>query len=379
MRMLEKEPDERWPTMDDVVAVCGRPSLRHDDPIRSEMITLARAGPEWRLLTDIDTPTSPIALAKARTRPLVSAPRRTWRRWWGLGAVAIAVALWWAAPWRSLRGPTAPAADTVIARAPGTPLVAETGVVRSPPESLAARGTPPVARRRSEPTAPRRTPPSAAADQSLLRPDGARREDSIVSSLRSAALAALRRAVVAGATPAELARGDTVYRGADSLATAGRPSEAMVPFVTATSLWSEAERLSHARAARDSARPAPSATGHPPPAPPADPRGQIELAIAEYARALESRDLGQVRRAYPGLTVAQQQGWQDFFKSVRTLKATLSVTSVSVSDGSADVSVMGVYEFANATTGRLERRPVTFRAILVAEPVPPAWRLSVVR
>jgi hypothetical protein len=153
----------------------------------------------------------------------------------------------------------------------------------------------------------------------------------------------------------------------------------MVPFVTATSLWSEAERLSHARAARDSARPAPSATGHPPPAPPADPRGQIELAIAEYARALESRDLGQVRRAYPGLTVAQQQGWQDFFKSVRTLKATLSVTSVSVSDGSADVSVIGVYEFANATTGRLERRPVTFRAILVAEPVPPAWRLSVVR
>jgi len=44
MRMLEKEPDQRWPTMDDVVAVCGRPSLRHDDPIRRDMITLARAG-----------------------------------------------------------------------------------------------------------------------------------------------------------------------------------------------------------------------------------------------------------------------------------------------------------------------------------------------
>src|SRR5437773_185472 len=28
MRMLEKEPEVRWPTMDDVVAVCGRPSLR---------------------------------------------------------------------------------------------------------------------------------------------------------------------------------------------------------------------------------------------------------------------------------------------------------------------------------------------------------------
>src|SRR5947207_965212 len=34
MRMLEKDPAQRWPSMDDVVAVCGRPSLRHDDPIR---------------------------------------------------------------------------------------------------------------------------------------------------------------------------------------------------------------------------------------------------------------------------------------------------------------------------------------------------------
>src|SRR5438552_17129500 len=39
MRMLEKDPARRWPSMDDIVAVCGRPSLRHDDPVRGEMIT----------------------------------------------------------------------------------------------------------------------------------------------------------------------------------------------------------------------------------------------------------------------------------------------------------------------------------------------------
>src|SRR5213594_1979169 len=33
MRMLEKAPGDRWPTLDDVVACCGRPSLRRDDPI----------------------------------------------------------------------------------------------------------------------------------------------------------------------------------------------------------------------------------------------------------------------------------------------------------------------------------------------------------
>src|SRR6059058_1014767 len=65
MRMLQKDPAGRWPTMDDVVAVCGRPSLRHDDPIRQEMSTLARgtaqpAGPK--------TPTSPIVMSRVRTR-----------------------------------------------------------------------------------------------------------------------------------------------------------------------------------------------------------------------------------------------------------------------------------------------------------------------
>src|SRR5213596_417504 len=66
MRMLEKEPARRWPNMDDVVAVCGRPSLRHDDPIRREMITLAQSGVRH---AGPKTPTSPIALSRVRTRP----------------------------------------------------------------------------------------------------------------------------------------------------------------------------------------------------------------------------------------------------------------------------------------------------------------------
>ena len=189
-------------------------------------------------------------------------------------------------------------------------------------------------------------------------------------SLRTTALAAMRRALETGATPAELARGDAVLRGAESLAAEGRLPEAMVQFVTATSLWTEAERLARARPTRDTA---PSAVA----AAPADPRGPIELVVAEYARALESRDLGQVRRAYPGLTAAQQQGWQDFFRSVRTLRASLTVTTMTVADGAADVIVSGVYEYENATTGRVERRPVTFRATLVAESA--GWRLSAIR
>jgi len=56
MRMLEKDPARRWPSMDDIVAVCGRPSLRHDDPVRGEMITLAKAGAGSALMAELKTP-----------------------------------------------------------------------------------------------------------------------------------------------------------------------------------------------------------------------------------------------------------------------------------------------------------------------------------
>jgi len=262
-------------------------------------------------------------------------------------------------------------ADTVATPAPVAPLAAETAAVRSRPESTSA------APRRTRSTARRSTEPPA--------PAGALRggEDSVARSLRTAALAAMSRALGARATPAELASADSVFRGGESLAAEGRLSEAMVRFVTATSLWAEAERLARARAAVESTRsraaepPAPAAPPPSAPAPPPDPRPQIEQAIAEYARALESRDLGEVRRAYPGLTPAQQQGWKEFFQSVRALRVSLTVTALNVAGGTADAVVSGVYEYQNATTGRAERRPATFRVTLVGEPS--GWRLSAIR
>src|SRR6058998_2219989 len=92
MRMLEKDPALRWPSMDDVVAACGRPSLRHDDPVRSEMITLAKAGGPSRLLAHVKTPTSPIPPARPPTRSTAAvAPpgRRARRVWSGLAAVGL--------------------------------------------------------------------------------------------------------------------------------------------------------------------------------------------------------------------------------------------------------------------------------------------------
>jgi serine/threonine protein kinase len=382
MRMLEKDPPRRWPSMDDIVAVCGRPSLRHDDPVRGEMITLAKAGAGSALMAELKTPTSPLVLSKPQTHAATVAlphARAGSRLWWGLGGlggVAVAAAIWWLAPWRSSQTSRTPALppprDTASVALANRAAAPDTASVRPAPVPAPTR-----APRPSRGRVP--APPPAAATESAARSAVAQRDDSLLRSLRARAATAMSRAIEAGATPVDLARGDTVFKGAESLATQNRLPEAMVQLATAASLWADAERQSRARAARDSqARRA----AEPPPAPaatpgPVDPRPDIQKVIDDYARALESRDMSQVRRAYPGLTSAQQQSWQDFFKSTRNLKAGLTVTAVHLSGLTAEAIVSGIYEYDNASTGRAERRPVTFRAVLVVEPT--GWRLTTIR
>jgi len=367
MRMLEKDPAQRWASMDDVVAVCGRPSLRHDDPIRREMITLAhgtgrKVGPK--------TPTSPIALSRVRTRPTIR------RRRWVLPAVALTVAVlalgvWWASPWspRARRAGQPPAAvrDSV-----SVPVAARIDSSRS----VVTPQPPP-------PQSPPRQAPVTAG-----RSVAAQRDDSVIGSLRANALQAEQRASVAGASPADLSGGQAAFASAESLASAHRVSQAMMQFATAASLWADAERASRARSARDTEARRVAETPAPLPPPPpsvvvvppsvaADPRPDIQKVIADYATAIESQDIEQVRRGYPGITAAQQGSWQTFFDRVRNLKATLSIANLTITGASADATVNGVYEYDNASTGRAERRPVTFRATLGRDAN--GWRITAIR
>ena len=377
MRMLEKDPQARWPSMDDVVAVCGRPSLRRDDPVRGEMITLALAGgPSAR--DQLRTPTSPIVLSRPRGRsvaPTVVTGRRRARLWWGVAAVVAAgsLVLWRVGPWRTTSPPRSAAVDTAPR---GTAVVPAETV--APPVGLAPAAKTPAPRQPPRARAPV-TPPREAAPESAAQAAVAQREESLVQSLRARALAALSRAIEVGATPADLARGDTAFKGAESLAAQRRGQEAMVQLATAASLWAEAERAARSRAKIDTVKPrAPEQLAAPAPSPaPRDPRPDIQRVIDIYARALESRDVDQVRHAYPGLTAGQQQSWKGFFESVRNLKADLTVTAVSYSGASAEAIVSGVYAYDNSSTGRAERRPVTFRAILAVDST--GWRLTMIR
>src|SRR2546425_101161 len=380
MRMLAKDPAGRWPSMDDVVAVCGRPSLRHDDPVRGEMITLARAGGRSPALAHIKTPTSPLALSNAQPHAApVAAPSRQGgpRLWWalgaGAGAVVVAAALWWVGPWR-----TATPRDTGAAAGPAR-APAETSVVAAPPPPPALPATPtqmkrPVAHR-TAPAAAAPAAPAPPAAESTARAAALQREDSLVRALRTAAVSALRRALEAGATPTDLAKGDTVMKAAESLAAAGRSAEAMVQLAMAASLW-EAERASRTRAVRDTVRERPAAPPAAPPVahPPADPRAEIKALLADYARALESRDVNEVRRVYPGLTAVEQETFRQFFQSVPELKAALTINRLVGAGSSADAIVNGLDEDVDPKTGGSKRAPTTFRATLVQDST--GWHLS---
>jgi len=368
MRMLEKDPSRRWPSMDDVVAVCGRPSLRHDDPVRREMITLAKAGASAHLLAQLNTPTSPIVLSRAHSRRTAarSRARRVPKAWWGVvGAAAVAAGLWWLAPWRAGRPATTPTSPVSAARRDTAPRVAASELrpdtaarapVSAPP--------PPATRRRREPPAVRAPAQPAPAVE---------RQDTLVRSLRARALAAMSRALEAGATPSDLARGDSVFKGAESLAARGQASDAMVQLATAASLWAEAERVSRSRPPVGIPPAAPPPVTHPP----ADPRVEIKALIGDYARALESRDLAEIRRVYPGLTSAEQAAFAQFLESVSDLKAGLTIDRLIIAGSSADALVSGVYEYRDTRTGRGRRDTTSFRATLVQDST--GWHLTAIR
>jgi len=70
MRMLEKAPDRRWPSMEEMVSALNAQPLAHEDPIRLRLIELAKKGSSGDLLRQLTPPpTSPVPPAH-KTRPM---------------------------------------------------------------------------------------------------------------------------------------------------------------------------------------------------------------------------------------------------------------------------------------------------------------------
>ena len=127
--------------------------------------------------------------------------------------------------------------------------------------------------------------------------------------------------------------------------------------------------------AKPAAQPPPQESAPPVAAPPT--AADIAPAVEAFARAIESKDIGAIRRVYPGLTSDQQRRFEQFFEGARTINATFRVANISASSASAaDAQLAGVYEFVTVA-GKTERQPVSFAVSLRQEGR--TWRLTSMR
>jgi hypothetical protein len=113
-----------------------------------------------------------------------------------------------------------------------------------------------------------------------------------------------------------------------------------------------------------------------PPVSAAPTAGDVSPTIQAYARAIESRDIGAIKRVYPDLTAGQERGFEQFFRSARTVNVTFRVTSVEGTGSTAVAHLVGAYDYVNAG-GQAVHQPVGFAATL--RNAGGGWRLVSVR
>ena len=392
MRMLEKDPERRWPDVEAAVAVFGAAPLAPDHPVRAQMVTLATKGGTSQLLARLSTPSSPspagrsgpskhrkgvgehttpagatsgvvgLALTPAEVTVAVGgAVQLTARPKRASGATLFGRVITWASTDTDVATVsedglvTANQAGTATItctceHASATAAVIVTAHKRS--RALAYVGSfvaiaavaagawifgpwnqPAVAPPPPPPPPPQIVAPPPAASQPVAPPPSPSRRAGAGAPRRAAAV------VTAAPPPAPAPQPVTA------------PPAAPLAAVTVPP-------------------PAPA----PPPAP-ENPRPLIEAAIQAYGRALESRDVQQVRRAYPGLTPQQAQVWRDFFGMVSDLKVDLAIRQLEITGDIAEAQVEGLSQYTQ--NRRPQRQPLGFHATL--DRASGAWRIASIR
>ena len=225
--------------------------------------------------------------------------------------------------------------------------------------------------------------PSAAIEPApVAGPDPV---DSLFLAAQGAATYARQRAVTAGATKAQLASGDSVRNIADSLARLDRKAEAAVLLTSAAAMWEKTERPvralptptqpsnpgagSGAPTTRQGDRAAPAAAQSP------TVRTDSQTVTDYYnelARAIESRQLGEVKRLLPNLTPNDERNWRNLFddRGVDNIDARFSVLNVTRRESTTYARVQYAQNVVKGA--RSQSRGRTFLATLTLGPQ--GWR-----
>jgi hypothetical protein len=336
MRMLSKDPLERWVSMEEASLAMGARPLARDDPTRSQLITLARSGAGHRIVSQMRTPQSPIPRSQRRgTKPLGAPAKPRWRPvLLAAGAMALL------------------GAGYLLARFGAPDVAIDTPSVVSQTEAGAAKD--PVRADSTLPPPAQREVPSQSPPANLVRePDrtstspqrSATKEDSKVSTEAPASKTTPQPALPNAAAPGSV--GVLRTPAADSVAQLPTsPTVRTVPLP-------------------DASRPPTVA------APTVDEQAQVRGLILAFARAIGASDLATMRRLYPGMPNEQREGYVALWRE-GTLTPRWTISDIVVDDSVATARVQGtnvvmrrgaVSEVPVSLRARLERRGGEWRLV----------------
>jgi serine/threonine protein kinase len=305
MRMLAKEPADRWPSVEEAAAALGTVSATQEEPTRSQLITLATSGSRPPVVRHT-TPRSPMpfprpsGLAEAKTIQIAEhAPsRRTLGLAVGGGAALVALAIYFA-PWR--QGQAAPAAA-----AEGT---ASTG--------QAQLGSPQGA---PVPTGPDVAPNGAASDGNPRQADGAQQPANPTTPPFGEE--------AAPAAPAPL-------QAAPAVAIAAVDMEQPVEEAPPRDVSGNEALLNR--------------VGPPAPVPP-ETRSAIERAVMGYAQALALGDAEDAIKRYPAMPDFRREQLRQRVATGGRYSTRWKLSDVRVAGNTADVQLNGSTTEINGAT-----------------------------
>ena len=389
MRMLAKDPADRWPDIETAVSALGGNPVAHDDPIRAQLVELA-GGRSQSPAETIRTPMSPVPVNKLSpppaTRTATPKERRPATRTGtsvpsgsrapaptpakqrsALVYVVPLVLLAGAAAWWFLgRGPkAAPSAPPALA-AVETVRVAEPETVRM------TTPAPPAAH--ADTTKPAGTTTHPTPTVSKPAPSGTSRAESQAFKIAEAqALAVRLRAAGAGATQDALAAGDADANSADVLAQSGHYGEARAKLATAVSEWTAAGTAAANAPRRADGGGFRRGGGE---------RGGLQTeaqqVAAEFADAFSNKSLARIRVVYPRITEQQAQEWGDLFLKASNMTMQLNVSGVNrVGPFEANATLEGAYDYTEIQSGAAGHQPVSWQATLRI--TPSGWKIIALR
>ncbi len=366
-RMLAKDPEERFPNIEDVARAIYAPTVTSENIVRTQLVQFAMAGSNREVLKRVSTPRSPIPSSlvrkgKTRVAEAPAASRRGISRpalFGGAGALVVtAVVLALVQPWKgsAVPGGAGPqVTDPAPAVANGAMIPPATAPAQEPADTQPAatgQAPPPAV------PAPRAAPGVTATPQvpqvRSVAISGLTTLDAGGNSMLRAEPRDARGRSIAGSTVTwRSSAPDVVSVGPGGELLARRPGRATV---TAT-----VDGLSQGVTVTVNAAPPPEivverppvreTTVTPPPA--AQPAGptaaelkeQVGSAIQAYASALEAGNIGRVRQIYPGMPSAREQQLRQALPAMENLRVRLAVGQVDIRDDNATARVTGSWVF----------------------------------